>query len=729
MFSTLKTKIRFTTMRKSHLFLSIALLSHTLLYIACKTDAPKRAEGLTPPVAAKQPKVFTEFGQQRVDDYHWLNNGKDSNVVNHLKAENAYCQKMLAHTEGLQKTLYDEMVSRVEQVSQDVPVKTGGYWFYRRFEQGKEYPLICRKKETWAANEEVILDVPTLSKGYKLYRLFEYSLSPDGNLLAYNVDTAGDRRNTLFIKDLRTGQLLPETMHDVANGGLVWSNDGKYLFYCLNDPSVRSYKILRHALGSDPKTDPSVFEEKDITFQAGVFKSESKQYIMVSSSSTTTSETRFMDANTPLSNFKMVQPRQRDLEYYANHYEGDSLHIYSNANGAKNYKVSVAPIAKSGLANWKDVIPHSDSSFLQRYVVLKNYILIQDKVRGLNKIRILDRKTNQMEDVDFGEEVYVANMYMGDEDDFNSDSLRYNYQSLTTPSSTFRYDIKTKVKTILKQDKVAGYNVSQYETKRLWVKARDGVAVPLSMVYKKEAMRRDGSNPLLLYSYGSYGINSEPYFNQTVVSLMDRGFVYVIAHIRGGQELGRKWYDDGKLKNKKNTFNDFVDAAEYLIAEKYTQSDRLFGNGGSAGGMLMGAVINQKPSLWRGIVAEVPWVDVISDLYDETLPLTSLEWDEWGDPRKAEFYDYIRSWSPYDNIKKENFPAILATGGLNDTQVTFYNPTKWVQRLRENNTGQNPILFKCDLDAGHAGQSGRFERYKKTALKYAFILDLVGQSK
>jgi oligopeptidase B len=699
-----------------------------ILLSACKTDAPKRADGLKAPVAQKISKTFTEFGQARVDDYHWLNNGKDSNVVNHLKAENAYCHQMLGHTEGLQKKLYNEMVSRVEQVTQDVPVKSDGHWYYRRFEAGKEYPLICRKKGDWNATEEVILDLPTLSKAHKLYRLFEYQSSPDGNLLAYLVDTSGDRRNTLYIKDLRTGQLLKDQASDVANGGLVWSKDGKYLFYLLNDKTVRSYKVMRHALGSDAKTDPSVFEEKDITFSLGMGESSSKKYLMVSSGSTTTSEARYLDLATPLSNLKVVYPRQRDLEYYADHCEGEVLHIYNNANGAKNYKVSTTPIANSGLANWKDLIPHSDSSFLQRFTILKNYILIQDKVKGLNKIRILNRQTNQMEDLDFGEEVYLANMYLGDPDNFESDSLRYNYQSPTTPSSTFRYDIKTKTKTILKQDKVAGYNSTQYETKRLWVKARDGVEVPLSIVYKKASFKQDGSNPLLLYAYGSYGINTEPNFNQTVVSLMDRGFVYVIAHIRGGQELGRKWYDDGKLKNKKNTFNDFVDAAEYLVSNKYTNSDKLFANGGSAGGMLMGAVINQKPSLWRGVVAEVPWVDVISDLYDESLPLTSLEWDEWGDPRKAEFYDYIRSWSPYDNIKKENFPAILATGGLNDTQVTFYNPTKWVQRLRENNTGQNPILFECDLGAGHAGQSGRFERYKKTALKYAFILDLVGQS-
>jgi oligopeptidase B len=423
---------------------------------------------------------------------------------------------------------------------------------------------------------------------------------------------------------------------------------------------------------------------------------------------------------------KIVQPRKKDLIYSVNHFEGDSFFIHNNLD-AKNFKLSIAPIKNSQFGKWKDVVKHSDSSLLEKYEVLKNYILLQDKTQGLNKIRVINRTTNLLQNVDFGEEVYEANLYIGDEDNYASDSLRYNYESLTTPNSVFHYDIPSKNKTILKQEKIAAYNISKYEAKRIWVTSRDSVQIPLSIVYRKDLFKQDGSNPLFLYAYGSYGISTSADFDQTIVSLLDRGFVYAIAHIRGGQELSRKWYDDGKLLKKKNTFNDFVDAAEYLVKDKFTASDKLFANGGSAGGMLMGAVINQKPELWRGVIAEVPWMDVITDMFNDKLPLTTLEYDEWGNPNKKEYYDYMLSWSPYDNVKSVNYPAILATGGLNDTQVPYYSPAKWVARIREMNTGKNPILFKCNMDAGHSGQSGRFDRFKLTAQKYAFMLDLIGQ--
>jgi oligopeptidase B len=693
--------------------------------IACKNDAPKRVQIPNPPTVEKKNYTFSEYGTNRLDEYFWLSDPKDSNVIRHLNAENDYTAKMLAHTEGVQKTLYDEMVNRVEQATSDVPIKKNGYWYYRRFEAGKEYPLICRKKETWAANEETLLDVPALAQGHKIFRLFQYAVNPENTQLAYLVDTSGDRRNTLYIKDLRNGSISKETVSDVATDGLEWSNNGKYLFYILNDPTVRGYKVMRHMLGTDPKIDPSVFEEKDNTFGVSINKTNSKKYILITSNSTTTTEVRYLDAdNADNLEMTIIQPRQKDLIYSINHYEGDTFFIHNN-HQAKNFKLSIAPIKKGSLDNWKDLVPHSDSSLLEHFEVLKKYVLIQDKTNGLNKIRVVNRANGLLQNVDFGEEVYEANLYLGDEDNFLSDSLRYNYQSLTTPNSVFHYDIPSQTKTILKQDKVAAYNISRYEAKRIWVKSRDSVLVPLSIVYRKDLFKHDGSNPLYLYAYGSYGFSTSPYFNQSVVSLLDRGFVYAIAHIRGGQELGRKWYEDGKLLKKKNTFNDFVDAAEYLVNEKYTASDKLFANGGSAGGMLMGAVINQKPELWRGVIAEVPWMDVITDMFNDKLPLTTLEYDEWGNPNKREYYDYMRSWSPYDNVKRANFPAILATGGLNDTQVPYYSPAKWVARMRDNNAGKNPILFKCNMDAGHGGQSGRFDRFKLTALKYAFMLDLV----
>jgi oligopeptidase B len=701
------------------------VLTILAFFYACKNDKPAQLDNLIPPKADKVVKEFTEHGTKRLDEYFWMNNPKDTNVLNILKAENAYTTAMLKHTEGVQKKLYDEMAARVEQKSQSVPVLKNGYWYYFRYEEGKEYPLICRKKGSWAAAEEVILNVADMAKGYKIFRLFEYEVNPENNKIAYLVDTSGDRRNTLYIKDLMTDKLLSDKISEVANGGLIWSNNGKNLLYLLNDNTVRSYKAMRHILGADIKTDKLIFTETDNTFDLGMSKTQSHKYIVLESSSTLTSESRFLDADNVDAPARVFLQRQRDLLYSINHFAGDTFYVYNN-NQAKNFKLSTTPLSKMALKDWKDVVPHSDSSYLMRYEVLKNYIVIQDKVKGLNKIRIIDRNTQAMENVDFGEEAYVANMYLANNDNYDIDSIRFNYASLTTPNSTFLYDFKTKSKTILKEDKVAGFNTSEYETKRIWVKSRDSVEVPVSIVYNKKRFAKDGSNPLLLYAYGSYGNSTEPYFNQAVVSLLDRGFVYAIAHIRGGQELGRKWYEDGKLLKKKNTFNDFVDCAEYLVKERYTKSDKLFANGGSAGGMLMGAVVNQKPELWRGVLAEVPWMDVITDMYNDQLPLTSLEWDEWGNPVNKEYYDYMLSWSPYDQVRKANYPAIFATGGLNDTQVPYFSPAKWVQRVRDNNTGKNPVLFKCNMDAGHGGQSGRFERYKLTALKYAFMLDLLG---
>jgi oligopeptidase B len=707
----------------------VYLLSFCLVFIglnACKTDAPKRIDNFIPPTTAQKIHEFSEYGTKRLDPYFWLSDPNDTAVIAHLNAENDYTAKMLAHTEGSQKTLYDEMVSRVEQATSDVPTKRNGYWYYRRFEAGKEYPLICRKKGTWAADEEIILDVPTLARGHKIFQMDDFEVNPENTLVAYSVDTSGDRRNTLFIKDLRSGTLLKESISNIADNGLVWSTNGKHLFYILNDPTVRGYKVMRHTLNADVKGDPSVYEEKDNTFEVEISASNSKKFILIASTSTTMSEARYLDGMGENLGAKIVQPRKKDLIYTVNHYEGDSFFIHNNLD-AKNFKLSIAPIKNSQFGKWKDVVKHSDSSLLEKYEVLKNYILLQDKTQGLNKIRVINRTTNLLQNVDFGEEVYEANLYIGDEDNYASDSLRYNYESLTTPNSVFHYDIPSKNKTILKQEKIAAYNISKYEAKRIWVTSRDSVQIPLSIVYRKDLFKQDGSNPLFLYAYGSYGISTSADFDQTIVSLLDRGFVYAIAHIRGGQELGRKWYDDGKLLKKKNTFNDYVDAAEYLVKDKFTASDKLFANGGSAGGMLMGAVINQKPELWRGVIAEVPWMDVITDMFNDKLPLTTLEYDEWGNPNKKEYYDYMLNWSPYDNVKSANYPAILATGGLNDTQVPYYSPAKWVARVREMNTGKNPILFKCNMDAGHSGQSGRFDRFKLTAQKYAFMLDLIGQ--
>jgi oligopeptidase B len=706
----------------------VLTFSLSFLLISCnKKENPKRVENLKAPVAQKIIKEFDEFGKKRLDEYFWMNNPQDSNILNILKSENEYTSKMMAHTEGLQQKLFDEMVKRVEQSALSVPVKQNGYWYYNRFEMGKEYPFLCRKKMDWSATEEVLLNVSELAQSHKIFRLFEKEVNPSNNLLAYLVDTSGDRRNMLYIKDLSNGKLLADEISDVAYGGLVWSNDGKSIIYILNDKTVRGYKIMLHTLGNDVSTDKNLMTENDNTYGLSIYKSQSKKYIFIYSHSTTTDEILYLDADDLTQPLKVFLPRQKNLEYRVNHFQDSFFYIYNNSK-AKNFKLSKAAVNKTNLKDWIDVVPHSDSSFLTDYIVLKNNIVIQDKIGGLNKIRVIDRVNNTMDNVDFGEEAYVSDMYLGDEDNFEIDSIRYNYASLTTPNSVFRYDFKTKAKTILKQDKVSGYNISEFETKRVWAKSRDSVDIPLSIVYKKQLFKKDGTNPLLLYAYGSYGFSSEPYFRQDIISLLDRGFVFVIAHVRGGQELGRDWYENGKLLKKKNTFNDFIDAAECLIAEKYTKSRRLFAMGGSAGGMLMGAVINQKPYLWKGVIAEVPWMDVVTDMYNTDLPLTTLEFEEWGDPRIKEFHDYMLSWSPYDNVEKAYYPAILATGSLNDTQVPYYSPAKWVQRVRAHNTGKNPIIFKCNMDAGHGGQSGRFDRFHLISLKYAFILDCLGMN-
>lgn len=697
-----------------------------IFMMACKNDKPHKIENLTPPTFVKVDKFFEEYGQKRPDEYFSINNANDSIVLRHLMAENDYQAKSLKHTEGLQKILFDEMSNRVEQKAQTVPVKNNGYWYYTRYEEGKEYPYICRKKGSKEAPEEILFDVPKMAMGRKIFRLFEYAVSPDNKMVSYLVDTSGDRRNTLYIKDLASDKLLDDRATDVANDGLEWSNDGMNLYYLLNDPTVRAYKVMKHEIGSPVNKDNSIYEEKDNTFGMSISKTKSKKYLLFQSFSTTTSETHFISANNNTA-LQVLQPRQRDLIYYVNHFDTDYFVIFNNNKGAKNFKISTTPISKTSVANWTDLIPHRDSALLTDYTILKDYIITESKINGLSKIRVYNRAAQYEHEVDFGEETYVASMSLGDQDNFAADSIRFNYQSLTTPSSTYHYNIKNKTKTIIKQDKITGFNVSLYETKRIWVKSRDGVQVPVSIVYGRKSFKRDGSNPLLLYAYGSYGNSTEPYFDQNIISLLDRGFVYAIAHVRGGQELGRQWYEAGKLLKKKNTFNDFVDCADFLVREKYTNNDRLFANGGSAGGMLMGAVINQNPGMWRGVIAEVPWMDVITDMFNDKLPLTTLEYDEWGNPNNFEFYNYMLSWSPYDNIKKANYPAILATGGLHDTQVPYFSPAKWVLRVRNNNTGKNPIYFKCNMDAGHGGQSGRFERFKLTALKYAFMMDCLGR--
>ncbi len=708
------------------------LLATFLLFLAqsCQNmsavnhDTANATDTLTAPVAKKNPHTFKEHDTTRSDDYFWLNDPKNPEVIAHLTAENDYTAKMLAHTEPLQKQLFKEITARLEEQTQSVPVKKNGFWYYTRYEVGKEYALICRKKQTLDAPEEILLDVPTLAKGYKVYRLLEYAVSKDNKMVAYLVDTSGDRRNTLFIKNLETQKILDDRVSDVSNESLVWANDNKTLFYILNDATVRGTKLMRHTLATNVKTDVFIYEEKDNTYDLGAGASRSHEYLLLASNNKNTSEVQFLNLNRPTEPLRMLQKRTKDCLYEVEHFNGDNFYILTNQNKAQNFKLVTAPIAKPSMSNWKEIVAHRDSVFLQGFEVLKNYLILQEKINGLTNVRVFSNNTDE-HNIEFADPAYVAAISVGDEDNFEADSLRLNYTSMTTPPTVYNYNFKTRLKTILKQDKVKGYESTEYESKRIFITVRDSVRVPVSLVYKKDLFKQNGTAPMLLYAYGSYGANSEPNFSTSVVSLLDRGFVYAIAHIRGGADMGRAWYENGKLLKKKNTFTDYVDCAEALVKQKFTATDRLFGNGRSAGGMLMGAVTNMRPDLFRGILAEVPWMDVITDMYNDQLPLTTLEYDEWGNPNKKNFYDYMLSWSPYDQVKDANYPAIFATGGLNDTQVPYFSPAKWVARVREHNTGKQKVLLKVEMKTGHAGDSGRFERYKATALKYAFMLDLL----
>ncbi len=694
-----------------------------LIAWSCKNSTGLNV-ALEAPKTKKIPKEFTENGNKREDDYFWLSNSNDSAVINHLKEENGYEDSVMKHTEGLQKKIYDELVARIDQKYESLPTKQNGYWIYERFEEGRQYPYYCRKKENTTAPEELILDIPEMSKGHQIFQVRGRSISRDNNWIAYGIDTTGGRRSTVYFKNLNNQKTATETIPNTA-GSYAWGNDNQTFYYTVFDHTVRSYKALCHKLGSDPRNDEELYTETDSTYGLYLYPSKDNKYIFLISSSTTTTEVRYIDASLPSANPVLIQKRQQDLIYSPYYAEGDIFYIYNNKD-AKNFKLSKVPINRPTVENWTDVIPHSDSAFLEGFEVLKDYIVAQQKINGLSQIKVINRHDNSSYYVDFGEEDYVANMSTAT-DAYDLDSIRYYYTSLTTPGTDFKYKLGDKQKTLLKQQKVrGGFDASLYETKRLWAKAADSTMVPISLVYRKDNFRKDGSNPLLLYAYGSYGANSDPYFSSSVISLLDRGFAYAVAHIRGGQELGRKWYEDGKLLKKKNTFTDFVDCAQFLVNEKYSSPNKLFANGASAGGMLMGAVINLRPDLFKGVLAEVPWMDVITDMLNPDLPLTTLEYDEWGDPHQKKYYGYMITWSPYDNVKKGNYPAIFSTGGLNDTQVPYYSPAKWVAKIRENNTGNNIVLFKCNMGAGHSGESGRFERQKLTALKYAFMLDLLG---
>lgn len=684
------------------------------------TQAQKQ---IVPPKAMKKPKELTIHEHTRVDDYFWLNDREDKEVIQYLEQENAYLHQVLSPTKKFQDDLFKEMVGRIKQTDLSVPYKLRGYYYYTRYEEGKEYPIFCRKKGSLDAAEEIMLNVNQMAEGSNYYDVTGLTISPDNRLLAYGVDNVSRRKYTLYIKDLTTGKIMKESVPN-TDGSYVWAADNQTLFYDVKDEvTLRSYKIRKHKLGTEATADTDVYEEKDETFGCGVYKSKTNDYIFIGSYSTLTSEIRCIRADQPDAEFKVIQPRQRDLLYDADHF-GDYFYIRTNA-GARNFRLMRTPVTQTTMDHWEEVIPHRTDVLLDSYEIFRDYLVLNERQNGLMQIRIKGWTNGEDYRIDFGEPTYDA--YTSTNPDFDTDVLRFNYTSLVTPNSVFDYHMTNRQRTLMKQQEVlGGYDPSLYVSERIYATAEDGTQVPISIVYRSDKRVPGQPSPLLLYGYGSYGASMDAYFSSVRLSLLDRGFVFAIAHIRGGQEMGRQWYEDGKLLKKKNTFTDFIRCGEHLVAQGYTSPDHLYAMGGSAGGLLMGAVVNMRPDLFHGIVAQVPFVDVVTTMLDESIPLTTGEFDEWGNPKDKTYYDYILSYSPYDNVERKAYPNMLVTTGLHDSQVQYWEPAKWVAKLRDMKTDNNLLLLWCEMEAGHGGKSGRFERLKEVAMEYAFLLHLEG---
>jgi len=706
------------------------LLSMT---IAC-TNKDKKMEiykwpDVKAPVAEIKPITRILHGDTVTDNYYWMidyfKKGPDSTkVVDYLKAENTYLDQMMKGTDALQSDLFKEMKGRIKEKDESVPVFKNGYYYYSKTEEGKQYFKYCRKKGSLTAAEEVLLDIDDLAKDHSYYSATGFSISPDNKLLAYGVDNVSRRQYTIQVKDLETGAMLTDHIQN-TEGDPVWAADNKTLFYTAKHPvTLLSEKIQKHRLGTDATKDPVVYEEKDKSNYIGVDKSKSGKYIFIYSSATLSSEARMIPADQPDAAFTVFTPRTKDVLYSVTPL-ADKFLILTNWN-AKNFRLMECPLDQTGKEHWKEVIAHRNDVLVEGVDEFKDFIVISERKNGLAQLRI--RNVNGSEHyIEFEEPAYTASV--GNNPEYNSKTLRYIYTSMTTPVSTFDYNMETKAKKLMKQQVVVGgYNAEDYTTERLYATAKDGTKVPISIVYKK-GLVKDGNAPLLLYAYGSYGHSIDAAFSINNLSLLNRGFVYAIAHIRGGQEMGRAWYEDGKLMKKMNTFTDFIDCGKYLVAEKFTSSAHLYAQGGSAGGLLMGAVINLQPDLWHGVIAQVPFVDVVNTMLDESIPLTTNEFDEWGNPKNADAYHYMKSYSPYENIQKKAYPNMLVTTGLHDSQVQYFEPAKWVAKLRAEKTDKNILLLKTNMEFGHGGASGRFDYLKDIALNYAFLFSLEGISK
>jgi oligopeptidase B len=700
----------------------LALAATLLPTFTWSSEMPDRPKA---PVAAQQAHEVRSPHGVRVDEYYWLRDDtrKSPAMLAYLEAENAYKDAMLAHVKPLEEQLFAEITGRIKQDDGSVPYRRNGYWYYWRYERGEEYPIHARKAGTLEAPEQVMLDLDELARGHDFYDVADYEVSPDNRLIAYAEDTVGRRQYTLRFKDLASGRSLPDAIPNVE-AAIAWTADSRSVIYIEKDPrTLLGNVVRRHVLGTDPAADPVLHREEDESFYVDVGTTKDGRYLCIHLLSTVSSEQRCALASDPRLEFRPILPRERDHEYHADHHDGRWI-IRSNWQ-APNFRIMEAPV---GVAHdrrqWRELIGHRDDAFVHGFSVFRGFLAVEERSGGLRKVRIRPWAGGEDRWIASDEPAYRA--ALGDNEEVDSQVLRYTYTSLTTPTRTYDYDVGTGRRTLLKELPVlGGFDATNYVTEYRWAPARDGEKVPVALVYRK-GFRRDGSAPLLQYGYGSYGSSSDPVFGSAQLSLLDRGFVYAIAQVRGGQELGRRWYDAGRLLNKKNSFNDFVDVTRFLVKEGYADPKRVFARGGSAGGLLMGAVVNQAPQDYAGIVAHVPFVDVVTTMMDESIPLTTNEYDEWGNPADKRYYDYMLSYSPYDNVERKAYPAMLVTTGLWDSQVQYFEPAKWVARLRRLNTGDAPLLFRVDMEAGHGGKSGRFQRYHELAEEYAFLLDRAG---
>jgi oligopeptidase B len=677
---------------------------------------------INPPIATKIPVVHHKHGHQRIDNYYWLNQRDSQEVIDYLEAENAYTDEVMNDTNDLQQLLYDEMVGRVRQTDMSVPVEYNGYSYYTRYQEGQEYPVICRKALIKDASEEIMLDGNKMAEGLAFFHVGSWEVSSDNRLMAYTIDTVSRRQYTLHVKNLETGEVLLDDIQNIS-GDVTWANDNKTLFYSKKDETLRPFQIMRHVLGESEQSDTIVFEENDPTFNTFVFKTKSDKYLVIGSESTLSSEYWILEAHRPMEAFRVFQSRQDKMEYSIDHQGGRFL-VLTNLE-AINFRLMETPEENTSIKHWTELVPHRDDVLLESMDVFQDFLVLSERQDGLARFRICHPQTGQHHYVDFEESDYFA--VTASNPDYFSQKLRYQYTSLKTPVTVYDYHMAIHEHTMLKKMEVnGGYDASGYLTQRLYATAQDGVKIPISIVYKK-GFKRDGNQPVLLYGYGSYGICIDSTFRSSRLSLLDRGFAYAVAHIRGGEELGRNWYEDGKLLRKMNTFTDFIACAQYLVAADYTRHDRMFAYGGSAGGLLMGAVINMEPQLFKGVIAAVPFVDVVTTMLDDSIPLTTGEYDEWGNPNEKVYYDYMLSYSPYDQVSRQDYPALLVTTGLHDSQVQYWEPAKWVAKLRELKTDKNLLLLKTNMEFGHGGASGRFEALKDAALEYAFMLKLLSK--